>query len=90
MQASRALGVAIAALLVVLAPTVTSGRPPASDEVAADRDHDEGLLCYWVCMTACVLTGQRQDRCDAACTEMCFSLVDIPPGPTCEPEPVCE
>lgn len=78
------------ASLVFLAPTTASGRPPTPEDLAADPDSIAGLICYWACMAACVLVGHRQDHCDAACTEMCFTLVDIPPGPTCAPEPVCE
>jgi hypothetical protein len=44
MRPSRALGVAVAALEVLLAPTAPSGRPPAPDDLSEDPDADEGLL----------------------------------------------
>jgi hypothetical protein len=41
-------------------------------------------------MALCVFAGQRQDQCDAACTEMCFTIV-TPAEPACNsnPDRVC-
>lgn len=77
---SSSLVSAVLTFALVLSPAHAAGRP--TDEVVEERDPIEGLICYWACMAACILTGNRQDQCDAACTEMCFTIVTPPP---CEP-----
>ena len=58
--------------------------PPTGYETVPE----EGYLCYWTCMAGCLLVGNTQPQCDAACEDICFTE-QSPPGPTCEPEPMC-
>lgn len=72
-----------AALTVVLLATTASARPP--DDIVRDPKPVPGLVCYWTCMAFCIVAGKRQDQCDAACTDSCFTVVAV--WPTCEADP---
>lgn len=54
--------------------------------LTGETDQQAGLTCYWTCMGLCIIAGKRQDDCDAACTDLCFTITTPPAGPTCEPD----
>lgn len=81
---SSSLVSAVLTFALVSSPAHPADRPPP-DDIVAERDPVEGLICYWGCMALCVFAGHRQDQCDDACTEMCFKIVTPPAD--CDPNP---
>lgn len=73
----------------VLAVVLALLAPPVPPERAPEPEPEPGLVCYWLCMGACIALGNRQDRCDAVCTDSCFTIVLASAGPEFEFEPVC-
>lgn len=75
---AEAVGTHLLALALAIALLVA---PP---ERIPEPEPLPGLLCYWGCVAACVVTAHTLEWCDRACTDLCFTET-TPPGP-CNPE----
>jgi hypothetical protein len=81
-------GLAVVAL-ALLFPVRASPAAHPDDRVGESRATEGALreICYYGCEAVCIATFHDLAWCEAACTELCFTMAVVEPGPERGPEP---